>query len=203
VDFKLKRNGVFRARLVVCGYSQVPGVDFTESFAPVLNDVSFRLMLISKLVWDMTSTVVDTETACLHGNLDKEIYKDVPMGLSTGPNKKLLLRKTIYGLVQSAKKIYEKLIKIFKVIGFEESKSDPCLWTMWDSVVNHMLIIGIDVDDCFIIGKESSISKLLEDLKKHEFNLKIEKDVVEYLSCHIVESKKEAKLTMIQPHLLI
>jgi hypothetical protein len=47
------------------------------------------------------------------------------------------------------------------------------------------------------------ISNLLEDLKKHEFNIKIEKDVVEYLSCHIVESKNEAKLTMIEPHLLI
>jgi hypothetical protein len=98
---------------------------------------------------------------------------------------------------------YEKLIDVLKVIGFEESKSDPCLWTMWDSVVNHMLIIGIYVDDCLIIGKESSVSNLLEDLKKHEFSLKIEKDVVEYLSCHIVESKIEAKLTMIQPHLLI
>jgi hypothetical protein len=98
----LKRNEVFRARLVACGYSQVPGVDFTESFAPVLNDVSFRLMLISKLVWDMTSTVVDIETTFLHGNLDKEIYMDVPMGLSIGPNKTFLLRKTIYGLVQSA-----------------------------------------------------------------------------------------------------
>jgi hypothetical protein len=57
-------------------------VGFTKSFAPVLNDVSFRLMLISKLVWDMTSTVVDIETSFLHGNLDKEIYMDVPMGLS-------------------------------------------------------------------------------------------------------------------------
>jgi len=123
----VKRNGVFRARLVACGYSQVPGVDFTESFAPVLNDVSFRLMLIAKLVSDMTSTVVDIETAFLHGDLDEEIYMDVPMGLSTDPNKKLLLRKTIYGLVQSARKFYEKLIDVLKVIGFEVSKSDPCL----------------------------------------------------------------------------
>jgi hypothetical protein len=169
-------------------------VDFTESFAPVLNDVSFRLMLISKFVWDMTSTVVDFETAFLHGNLDKEIYMYVPMGLSIGPNKKLLLRKTIYGLVQSVRKYYEKLIDVLKAIGFEGSESDPCLWTMWDSVVNHMLIIGIYVNDCLIIGKESSISNLLEELKKHEFNLKIEKNVVEYLSCHIVESKKEANL---------
>jgi hypothetical protein len=76
------------------------------------------------------------------------------------------------------------LIDILKVIGFEGSKSDPCLWTVWDSVVNNMLIIGIYVNDCLIIGKESSISNLLEGLKKHKFNLKIEKDVVEYLSCH-------------------
>jgi hypothetical protein len=69
--------------------------------------------------------------------------------------------------------------------------------------VNHMLIIGIYVNDCLIIGKESSVLNLLEELKKHEFNLKIEKDVVEYLSYHIVESKNEAKLTVIQPHLLI
>jgi Reverse transcriptase (RNA-dependent DNA polymerase) len=72
---------------------------------------------------------------------------NVPMGLSTGPNKKLLLRKTIYGLVQSARKFYEKLIEVLKVIGFEASKSDPCLWTMWDSVMNHMLIVGIYIND--------------------------------------------------------
>jgi hypothetical protein len=168
----VKRNGVFRARLVACGYSQVPGVDFTESFAPVLIDMSFRSMLISKLVWDMTSTVVDIETAFLYGNLDKEIYMDVPMGLSIGPNKKLLLRKTIYSLVQSSRNSYEKLINFLKVIGFEGSKSDPCLWTMWNSVVNHMLIIGIYVDDCLIIGKESSLSNSLENHKKQKFNLR-------------------------------
>ena len=68
--------------------------------------------------------------------------------------------------------------------------------------MNHMLIVGIYVDDCLIIGKESSVSSLLEELKKHEFNLKIEKNVKEYLSCCIVETKEEGKLTMIQPHLL-
>jgi hypothetical protein len=41
------------------------------------------------------------------------------------------------------------------------------------------LIVGIYVDDCLIIGKESSDSSLLEELKKHEFNLKIEANVKE------------------------
>jgi hypothetical protein len=121
---------------VACGYSQVPGIDFSESFAPVLNDVSFRIMLIAKLVWNMTCTVVDIETAFLHGDLDEEIYMEVPKGLEIENNKELMLRKTIYGLVQSARKFYEKLINVLKVIGFYGSKSDPCLWTMWDNHQN-------------------------------------------------------------------
>jgi hypothetical protein len=153
----VKRNGIFRAILVACGYSQVPGIDFSESFAPILNDVSFRIMLIAKLVWYMTSTVVDIETAFLHGDLDEEIYMEVPKGLEIEHNKKLMLKNTIYGLVQSARKFYEKPINVLKVIGFYGSKSDPCLWTTWDEKVNHMIIIGIYVDDCLIIGKNESI----------------------------------------------
>jgi Reverse transcriptase (RNA-dependent DNA polymerase) len=66
--FKIKRNGVFRARLVACGYSQIPGIDFNESFAPVINDVSFRIMLISKLIWNLKACIIDVETAFLHGD---------------------------------------------------------------------------------------------------------------------------------------
>ena len=73
----------------------------------------------------MTSTVVDIETAFLHGDLDEEIYMDVPLGLSNRPNKKLLLRKTIHGLVQSARKFYEKLIDVLKVIGFDGKMMEP------------------------------------------------------------------------------
>jgi hypothetical protein len=132
---------------------QVPGIDFSERFAPVLNDVSFRIMLIVKLIWDMTCSVVDIETAFLHGDLDEDVYMEVPKGLEIEHNKKLMLRKIIYGLVQSARKFYEKLINVLKVIGLYGSKSDPCLWTMWDEKVNHKIIIGIYVDDCLIIGK--------------------------------------------------
>ena len=42
---KLKRNGVFRARLVALGYSQIPGLDYTENYAPVIQDVTFRLII--------------------------------------------------------------------------------------------------------------------------------------------------------------
>jgi hypothetical protein len=85
--------------LTICGFNQVSGVDFTGSFAAFHNDLSFSFMLIANLVWDMTSTVADIETAFLHCDLDEEIHIDVPMGLSTGPNTKIIVRKAIYGLV--------------------------------------------------------------------------------------------------------
>jgi hypothetical protein len=107
-----------------------------------------------------------------------------------------MLRKTIYGLVQSSKKFHEKLINVLKVIGSIGSKSDPCLWTTWDEKVNHMIIIGIYVDDCLIIGKYESIDCFIDELKKHEFNLKNETNLNEYLSCCIEESKDQRKLTM-------
>jgi Reverse transcriptase (RNA-dependent DNA polymerase) len=67
-------HGVFIARLVACGYSQIPGIDFNESFALVVNNVSFQIMLIAKLTWNLQASVVDVETAFLHGDLQEEIY---------------------------------------------------------------------------------------------------------------------------------
>jgi hypothetical protein len=56
-------------------------------------------MLIAKLVWYMTCTVVGIETAFLHSDLDEEICMEVPKGQKIGNNKKVILRKTIYDLV--------------------------------------------------------------------------------------------------------
>jgi Reverse transcriptase (RNA-dependent DNA polymerase) len=66
--FKAKRNGIFRARLVACGYSQIPGMDFQESYAPVINDVTFRILLVTMLTWNLIGKVIDIETAFLHGD---------------------------------------------------------------------------------------------------------------------------------------
>ena len=101
----------------------------------------------------MKSTIIDIETAFLNGKLDEEIYMDIPSGLNVDPTRKLRLQQTIYGLVKSATKFYEKLMEVIYVIGFIGSKSDPCLWKKWDSRIENILIIGIFVDDSLVIGK--------------------------------------------------
>ena len=63
--FKIKRDGTYRARLVALGYSQIPGVDYTDNFAPVAHDVSFRIALARMMVEKLDSLVMDVETAFL------------------------------------------------------------------------------------------------------------------------------------------
>ncbi len=84
--FKIKHDGTFCARLVACGYSQIPGVDFTENYAPVMNDATWCILLVAMLIWKMDAIIINVETAFLHGELNEEIYMDLPAGLDSKSN---------------------------------------------------------------------------------------------------------------------
>jgi Reverse transcriptase (RNA-dependent DNA polymerase) len=92
--------------LVACGHSQAPGVDLNESYALVINDVSFQVMLIVQLIWGFQASTIDVETAFLDGNLHEEIYMNIPEGMKNKEIDCLRIKRTIYGLVQSAREFY-------------------------------------------------------------------------------------------------
>ena len=48
--FKVKRNGVYHARLGAKGFSQIPGVDFTDNYSPVVNNVTFRVVVARMII---------------------------------------------------------------------------------------------------------------------------------------------------------
>ena len=79
--FKIKRDGTYRARLVALGYSQIPGADYTDNFAPVAPDVSFRIALARMMVDNLDSLVMDVETAFLYGDIEEEIFMKSPVGM--------------------------------------------------------------------------------------------------------------------------
>ena len=78
--FKEKRDGRFRARLVCLGYSQIPGVDFSDNYAPLGNDITFRVIMVLRLIYNLHAVLLDVETAFLYGKLEKEIYMEIPTG---------------------------------------------------------------------------------------------------------------------------
>ena len=65
----MKRNGVYRARLVAKGFSQIPGVDFTDNYSTVVNDVIFRVVVARMIIENMKGKVVDIDNAFLNGDL--------------------------------------------------------------------------------------------------------------------------------------
>jgi len=88
--------------LVTCSYSQVPGIDYTENYAPMINDVVWHILLIAMLVWNLDAIIIDVKSAFLYGDLDEEIYMELPDGMMGFEDEYLLLLKAIYGLVQVA-----------------------------------------------------------------------------------------------------
>jgi len=72
--FKEKHDGRFRARLVCLGYSQIPGVDFSDNYVPIGNYVTFRVVMMLRLMFGFHAVLLDVETAFLYGNWKKR-YK--------------------------------------------------------------------------------------------------------------------------------
>jgi Reverse transcriptase (RNA-dependent DNA polymerase) len=147
--FKEKRDGVFRARLVALGYSQIPGIDFTGNYSPVVNDSSFRILilLIAKLglkVWSL-----DVETVFLNGDLEEEIYMKLPQGFNgedpdLSETKALRLNKSIYGLVQAARQRNKKFEEEVFKLGFKKNNVDPCLFFLAGrgTILRYLSICG-------------------------------------------------------------
>jgi Reverse transcriptase (RNA-dependent DNA polymerase)/gag-polypeptide of LTR copia-type len=148
--FDIKRTGIFRARLVTCGYSQIPGVDFQDYYSPVVNDAVFRIVIILQILWNLTSVIIDVETAFLHGELNESIYMLPPKGTNITNNQCVHLDKALYGLVQAARQFYIKFANVLKDLQFNVSYADPCLFYRDDK--HGKIILVIHIDDCYVVG---------------------------------------------------
>ena len=100
--FKVKRNGVYCARLVAKGFSQIPGDDFTDNYSLVVNDVTFRVVVARMLIENLKGEVVDIDNAFLNGDLEHEIYMKILEGYDEVISKDVdkedckILKKAIY-----------------------------------------------------------------------------------------------------------
>jgi Reverse transcriptase (RNA-dependent DNA polymerase)/gag-polypeptide of LTR copia-type len=198
--FDIKRNGVFRARLVACGYSQVPGEDFTDIFSPVKNDVTFRIVLIAVMLYSLDCRLLDIVTAFLYGDLNEEIYMECPPGLVHEQDEILLLLKSLYGLVQSARQFFIKLVSVLKSIGFVQSIVEPCLLT--NKTPYGLVIMVVHVDDCFVAGSKQALDHIQKSIQEKGLELKIENQVRDYLGCELLFNPERTKAWIGQPAIL-
>ncbi|KAG8498932.1 hypothetical protein CXB51_005361 [Gossypium anomalum] len=95
-----KKQNMGSSRLVAKGYSQVPGVDFTDVFSPVVKHSSIRALLGIVAMHDLELEQLDVKTAFLHGELEEDIYMQQPEGFTVSEKEDYvcLLKKFLYGL---------------------------------------------------------------------------------------------------------
>ena len=187
--FKIKRDGTYRARLVALGYSQIPGVDYTDNFAPVAHDVSLARMMVEKL----DSLVMDVETAFLYGEIDEEIFMKSPVGMEeidpgSSSEDCYQLLKGMYGLCQAARQFWKKFVNTVKQepFGFQVSPADPCMVFKENELGVCMIIVY--VDDMLIIEKKEQIKDFASIIQK-EFSVKIQHNLTDYLGCEFHMNK--------------
>jgi hypothetical protein len=105
----------YKARLVAQGFTQRPGIDFNETYSPVMSGISFRYLISLAIQKRLSMQLMDVVTAYLYGSLDSDIYMKVPDGISIpngSANRKMYsvkLKRSLYGLKQSGRMWYNRL----------------------------------------------------------------------------------------------
>jgi len=158
------------ARLVCLGYSQIPGVDFSNNYAPVGNDVTFRVVMVLRLMFGFHAVLLDVETAFLYGKFERVKYMEILSGYKevyheAEKDTVLKLQMAMYGLVQAAQQWFKRLSDVLITLGFQPCKSDPCL--MYRVKENGLCIILMYVDDNLIIGSNKAIDQVTDELRKY------------------------------------
>ena len=157
----------YKARLVVKGCGQRPGVDYNlqEIFAPVARNESIRLLLSLAAERDWELGQLDIETAYLHGVVDRDIYMERPDGYHDG-NSGLVckLNKTLYGLSQSPKAWNDVFTTFLQQYNFTPIASDPCVFV--GKACGEQIIFALYVDDVlFLAPTQAAISDVINTIK--------------------------------------
>jgi hypothetical protein len=149
-DGKIER---FKARLVAKGYAQKYGIDYDETFSPVVRFSSIRALLAFSVQNDMLIHQMDVVTAFLNGNLKEEIYMEQPPGYLQPGRENLVckLKKSLYGLKQSPRCWNNAFRQHMESIRFQQSSADPCVFIQTEDT--SVTIVAVYVDDLIIITK--------------------------------------------------
>lgn len=171
--FKTKRdeNGEilrYKARLVAKGCSQKYGIDYDETYSPVVRYSSVRLLIALAVQKKMKIHQMDAVTAFLQGDLDEDIFMEQPEGYDDGSGRVCKLNRAVYGLKQAGRQWNLKLDAALLGFGLKKSRMDPCVYFR----ENAKLLIAIYVDDFLIFYKETGELDEMRNLLNGAFKMK-------------------------------
>jgi hypothetical protein len=162
----------FKARLVAKGYEQQNGIDYTETFSPVIKSSTIRVLLSLAVHFDWTIRQLDVSNAFLHGALTETVFMQQPQGFvdKQHPHFVCRLHKAIYGLKQAPRAWFNRLSSFLQELGFIASLVDSSLFILKSGCTYTFMLIY--VDDIIVTGSNTTLIHSLITKLQHEFPLK-------------------------------
>jgi hypothetical protein len=190
-----------KARLCAHGGMQQWGINYWETYAPVVNWISVRILLSLSVMQDLPTTAIDFVLAFPQATLSEEekIYMELPYGMQVPGRKNrdnvLKLKKNLYGLKQAGLNWFEYLKKGLEERDFKQSAVDPCVF------YRHDAILLTYVDDCIVLSKKAeTVDEIVDSLKtgtdardpgrkfKYKYTLTNDGSIKNYLGVEVVKN---------------
>lgn len=154
----------YKARLVIRGFLQRMGIDYNETYAPVIRFETIRCVILFALQRGWEILQFDVKTAFLYGDLDEEVYMEQPPGFGEdSPNYICRLKKSLYGLRQAPRVWNQTLHKFLIKIGLERLDSDYGLYAR--KVGGEVtLLLTVYVDDLLLMGPSDLCAQVAQQL---------------------------------------
>nr|GBN20086.1 Retrovirus-related Pol polyprotein from transposon TNT 1-94 [Araneus ventricosus] len=178
----------YKARLVAAGFNQIKNKDYLESFSPVVNIESFRLLIALASKLNLMVRFFDVKTAYLYSDIEETVYMLPPPGFDrlVGDGKVCKLKRSIYGLPQSGRNWYMKIKSELEKSGLMQLASDNCVFIKSDG--QNMLLLCMHVDDLAIFCNNDEMYQDIVNSIKSVFEVH-ENKTSKFLGMEIVKHK--------------
>lgn len=162
----------YKARWVLRGFTQRPGIDFDETFSPIVKPTTVHTVLSLAVSRDWPIHQLDVKNAFLHGTLQETVYCTQPPGFvdPAHPDMVCHLNKSLYGLKQAPRAWYSRFATFLLSIGFVEAKSDTSLFVYRRGMDTAYLLLY--VDDIVLTASSTQLLQWTISSLQSEFSMK-------------------------------